>query len=812
MFDEYFNPPPSASSPVQVADTPKAVYIADSLVSTSIDQDAPSTNSTSQESSSDVRPSHTPFELLDLIMLIKLKWIFKVKKDECGGVLKNKARLVAKGYRQEEGIDFKESFAHVARIEAIRIFIANAATKNMTIYQMDVKMAFLNGKLCEVVYSSQPEGFVDPDKPNHVYRLKKALYGHKQAPHAWYDMLTSFLLSQEFSKGVVDPTLFTRKAGRAILLKDHLCSACALGKSKKSSHQPKAKDTNQEKLYVLHMDLCGPMLMASINGKRYILVIVDDYSRFTWVRFLRTKDESPEAIIKCIKNIQVSLNATICNVRTDNGTEFVNQILRDFYENVGISHQTSVSHTPQQNGIVKRQKRTLVEHARTMLIFSKASLFLWAETINTACYTQNPSLIRLRYNKTPFELMQDKKPDLSFFHVFGALCYPTNDNDDLAIASEQFSLGLGLHSMTPTTSSSGLVPNPVSQQPCIPPRDDWDHLFQPMFDEYSTPPSIAITPVQDAAAPRVVVLADSHVSTSIDHDAPSTSIPSTQEQEHSLTISQGFKESPKIPIFRDDPLNGSPHEESTSQGSSSNVRQSYTPFEYLGEVDLTLFTRQAGNDLLLISFFLGLQISQNPRGIFINQSKYASEIVKKYGLLTTDSVDTPLVVKSKLDEDLQGKQVDATLYRGMIGSLMYFTSRTINMGLRYSKDTGISLTAYADPDHAGCQDTRRNTSGSAQFLGDKLIPLYCDNKSAIALCCNNVQHSRAKHIDVYYHFIKDQVENGVVKLYFVRTEYQLADIFTKPLPREIFNFLIEKLGMRSMSLETLKHLAEETEE
>ncbi|GJT36953.1 retrovirus-related pol polyprotein from transposon TNT 1-94 [Tanacetum coccineum] len=131
---------------------------------------------------------------------------------------KNKLELVAKGYRQEEGIDFKESFAHVARIEAIRIFIANAATKNMTIYQMDVKMAFLNGKLCEVVYSSQPEGFVDPDKPNHVYRLKKALYGHKQAPHAWYDMLTSFLLSQEFSKGVVDPTLFTRKAGRAILL------------------------------------------------------------------------------------------------------------------------------------------------------------------------------------------------------------------------------------------------------------------------------------------------------------------------------------------------------------------------------------------------------------------------------------------------------------------------------------------------------------------------------------------------------------------------------------------------------------------
>ncbi|GKC18354.1 retrovirus-related pol polyprotein from transposon TNT 1-94 [Tanacetum coccineum] len=119
-------------------------------------------------------------------MIIALKWIYKVKLDKYGDVLKNKAQLVAKGYRQEEGIDFKKSFAPVARIKAIRIFIANAASKNMTIYQMDVKTAFLNGKLKEEVYVSQPEGFVDPDHPTHVYRLKKALYGLKQAPRAWY--------------------------------------------------------------------------------------------------------------------------------------------------------------------------------------------------------------------------------------------------------------------------------------------------------------------------------------------------------------------------------------------------------------------------------------------------------------------------------------------------------------------------------------------------------------------------------------------------------------------------------------------------
>ncbi|GJT58950.1 retrovirus-related pol polyprotein from transposon TNT 1-94, partial [Tanacetum coccineum] len=150
---------------------------------------------------------------LDKVMVITLKWIYKVKLDGLGGILKNKARLVARGYHQEERIDFEESFAPVARLEAIRIFLAFATHMNMVVYQMDIKTAFLNGNLQEEVYVSQPDGFVDPDNPNHVYKLKKALYGLKQAPRAWYDMLSSFLISQDFSKGSVDPTLFIRKEG-----------------------------------------------------------------------------------------------------------------------------------------------------------------------------------------------------------------------------------------------------------------------------------------------------------------------------------------------------------------------------------------------------------------------------------------------------------------------------------------------------------------------------------------------------------------------------------------------------------------------
>ncbi|GKB74231.1 retrovirus-related pol polyprotein from transposon TNT 1-94 [Tanacetum coccineum] len=198
--------------------------------------------------------------------------------------------------------------------------------------------------------------------------------------------------------------------------KDHVCSACVMGKSTKKPHKPKSEDTNQEKLYLLHMDLCGPMRVASVNGKKYILVIVDDFSRFTWVKFLRSKDEAPDFIIKFLKMIQVRLKVPVRRIRTDNGTEFVNQTLREYYEKVGISHETSVARSPQQNGVVERRNRTLIEAARTMLIYAKALLFLWAEAVATACYTQNRSIVRLRHGKTPYELLHDKPPDLSFFH------------------------------------------------------------------------------------------------------------------------------------------------------------------------------------------------------------------------------------------------------------------------------------------------------------------------------------------------------------------------------------------------------------
>nr|GEZ87955.1 integrase, catalytic region, zinc finger, CCHC-type, peptidase aspartic, catalytic [Tanacetum cinerariifolium] len=166
--------------------------------------------------------------------------------------------------------------------------------------------------------------------------------------------------------------------------KEHLCPSCEQRKSKRASHPPKPVPNSRQRLHLLHMDLCGPMRIASINGKRYVLVIVDDYSRYTWVHFLRSKDEAPEVIIKFLKRITVLFQSLVIIIRTDNDTEFKNQVLKEYFDTVGISHQMSSVRTPQQNGVVERRNRTLVEAARTMLIFSRAPLFLWAEAIATA--------------------------------------------------------------------------------------------------------------------------------------------------------------------------------------------------------------------------------------------------------------------------------------------------------------------------------------------------------------------------------------------------------------------------------------------
>ncbi|GJT89097.1 retrovirus-related pol polyprotein from transposon TNT 1-94 [Tanacetum coccineum] len=395
------------------------------------------------------------WELVDRTLcknVINIKWLWKNKHDEENTVIRNKSRLVAKGYGQQEGIDFEESFALVARLEVVRLFVAYDAHKSFPVYQMDVKTAFLNGPLKEEVYVNQPDGFIDPHHPNKVYHLKKALYGLKQALRAWYDEFSNFLVSKGFSKGSIDPT-------------------------------------------------------------------------------------------------------------------------------------------------------------------------------------------------KKFEKLMHIKFEMSM----------------------------------------------------------------------------------------------------------------------------------------------------------------------IGE----------------LKFFLGIQIHQFPRGIFINQAKYAQEILKKHGMTSCDSIGTPMAAKP-LDANLSGPPIDQIKYCSMVGALMYLTASRSDIvhatRLWYPKDTGLELTAFLDSDHAGYLDSRKSTSGGIQFLRvlwirtqlldygfhfDK-IPMYYDSQVAIAISCNPVQHSRTKQIDVKYHFIKEQVEKGIVELFFVGTEYQLADLFTKALPEDRFKYLVRRLSMRCLTPKELKVLENES--
>ncbi|KAJ9544193.1 LOW QUALITY PROTEIN: hypothetical protein OSB04_023900 [Centaurea solstitialis] len=472
--------------------------------------------------------------------IIDTKWLFKNKKDEHGTIVRNKARLVAKGYRQQEGIDYDQTFAPVARLEAIRMFLAYAAYKDFTVFQMDVKTTFLYGHLKEEVYVSQPEGFVDPDHPDYVYVLDKALYGLKQAPRAWYEELSSYLLSKGFKKGSVDSTLFIMKEG------DHIV---------------------------------------------VIQVYVDD------------------------------------------------------------------------------------------IIFGSTSKDLCKKFEN--------------------------------------------------IMTQEFKMSM------------------------------------------------------------------------------------------------------------------------------------------MGE----------------INFFLGLQVKQFSDGIFINQSKYIFDLLKKYDMSTCNSIGTPMATGNKIGPDHEGKDVDLRTYRGMVGSLMYLTTSrpdimfatcvvlakpkeshlaavkrifrylkgTPYYGLWYPKGLGFELQAYSDADYGGCNMDRKSTSGHIQLLGNKLvswaskkqqcvststaeseyvaaasccsqvlwmqtqlrdygfvykkIPIYCDSKSAIAISANPVQHSKTKHIDIRYHFLKDNVEKENIELYFVNTEFQLADLFTKALDEKHFKFLISRLVVDQISRHYTVHVS-----
>nr|GEV00924.1 copia protein [Tanacetum cinerariifolium] len=787
--------------------------------------------------------------------------------------------------------------------------------------------------------------------------------------------------------------------------------------------------------------------------------------------------------------------------------------------------------TSQQNGVVERRNRTLMEAARTMLIFSKALMFLWAEVMATACYTQNRSLIHTHHHKTPYELVQNKKPDLTFFRVFGlapnfltpgqissglvpntipatlsapppiknwrfyfnqyvepipprlrnnreahfdylrhlkesvetiheiveeakvktnvpvppstvvnrcidasgsqprsntkknrispdkgvnkmkvkeqprtnkshlrtskrvnsssrsksingvvkrrnrtlveaartmlifskalivfgALCYPTNDSEDLRklqptadtrifvgyapsrkgyqiynkrtrrimetihvlfdeltepMAPVHLSTGLAPNFLTPGQISSGLVPNTVPATLSAPPTNkELEILFQPMFDEYLEPPR-AKRPVPPAQAePAPVNSAGTPLSNIINQDAPTLSISPSSSALQSHSLHQGVAAEPNYmeertnapvdnpPFSKDHPLDnviGNPSRPVSTRKQLatdalwclySSVLSKVEPKNFKSAITEDCWFQAMQDEIHEFDRLQVWELVPQPECVMIIALKWIYKEsfapvarIEAIRIFIANTASKNMTVyqmdvktaflNGELKEEVYVSQPEGFVdpdhpthakptkkHLEALKRVFRYLKGTINWGLWYPKDTTMALTAYADADHAGCQDTRRSTSGSAQFLGDKLvswsskkqkstaistteaeyiamsgccaqilwmrsqltdygfdfnkIPLYCDNRSVNALCCNNVQHSRSKHIDIRHHFIREQVERGGVELYFMTTDYQLADIFIKALPRQRFEFILQRLGMKSISLTTLKRLQEE---
>nr|GFA60206.1 hypothetical protein [Tanacetum cinerariifolium] len=264
---------------------------------------------------------------------------------------------------------------------------------------------FGNDQIAPILgYGDLVQGAVTIKRVYYVKGLNHTLFSIGQFCDA--DLEVAFRKSTYFIRDLKGNDLLTGSRGTdlySITLQDHLCSSCELGKAKRKSFHSKLTPSSKRRLHLLHMDLCGPMRVASINGKRYVLVIVDDYSRYTWTHFLRSKDETPDVLIDFLRLVQRGLQAQVRVVRTDKGT----------------------------NGVVERRNRTLVEAARTMLSAAKVPLFFWAEAIATACFTQNSFLVIPRHEKTPYHIINDRKPSVKFFHIFGSVCYIVRDGENL---------------------------------------------------------------------------------------------------------------------------------------------------------------------------------------------------------------------------------------------------------------------------------------------------------------------------------------------------------------------------------------------
>ncbi|GJY19443.1 retrovirus-related pol polyprotein from transposon TNT 1-94 [Tanacetum coccineum] len=766
----------------------------------------------------------------DKVMIITLKWIYKVKLDEMGGILKNKALLVALGYRQEKGINFEESFAPVARLDTLREYyekvgishetsvarstqqngVAKAVatscyTQNRSIiclrhektpYELlhdklpDISLFHVFGALCYPINNSENLGKLQPKADIDFDELTAMAFEHSSSRPALHEMTPAMI-----SSGLVpNPPPLT-------------------------PFVPPSRSDWDLLFQLMFDELLTPSPSVDQLAPEVITIIDEVVASVPAVSTGSPSSTtvSQDAPLPNVAHMNNDLFFSIAILENDSEASSSLDVIPTVVQSAApyLEHVTKWTKGHPLDNIIGELERPV----SIRLQLNEQALFCYYDAFLSSV---EPKAYKDALTQSCLiETMQEELNEFERLEVWELVPCP----DEVMVITLKWIYKVKLDEIGGILKNKArLVARGYRQEEGI--------YFVESFALVARLDTIRIFLAYAAHMNMVVYQMDLKKAL------------------------YGLKQAPRAWY---DLL------------SKFLLSQEF----YKGTVDPTLFIRRQGKDLLLfkmsmmgkISFFLRLHISQSPRGIFINQSKYALESLKKYGMESTDPVDTPMVEKSKLDEDTQGKAVDLTHYHRMIGTLMHLTASrpdltfivcmcawyqakptkkhlhdvkrifkylrgTLNRGLWYPKDSSIALTAYADANHASCQDTKRSTSGCMQLLGDRLVSWSSKRQKSAAIsstkaeyiamsgCCAQILWMRSQLTDYglgfnkipIFHFIKEQVENGVVELYFVNTEYQLADIFTKALCRERIEFLINKLGMQSFTPETLKQLADEAEE
>nr|GEY11024.1 hypothetical protein [Tanacetum cinerariifolium] len=647
-------------------------------------------------------------------------------------------------------------------------------------------------------------------------------------------------------------------------VKDHLCSSCELGKAKRKSFQLKTTPSLKRRLQLLHMDLCSSMRIASINGKIYVLVIVDDYSRYTWTHFLRSKDETPEVLIEFLRFVQRGLHAQVRIVRTDKGTKFLNKTLHAYFSSEGFF-----------------TKRPLVEHLNKRVLSKDGTVVSKSSAVTTA---DTPNQ-RQQQHTTPLNNQATPDPTFENDEFINIFCTPVQDREEMS-SRHVDSLNMHTFYQHHPFEHRWMKDHPLEQEGI-----DFEESFSPVARLEAIRLFIAY------AAYKSFTVYQMHVKTTflygpLKEEVQALTVASTENinQAEMIVENAQVENDEFINIFctpvQDRGETSSRHVDSSNMhtfyqhhlsehywmkdhpleqviGNPSQFVRTRRQLESDGEMCMFALTmnrtepkniKEAMADSAWIESMQEElhQFDRLDNTVIRNKSRLVAKgYAQKEGVDFEESFApvarleaVRLFIAYAAYKSFTVYQMDvktALLYgplkeEVMVGVLMYLTASipdimhatcycaryqakltekllttvkrifrylkdTIHMGLWYPKDTSFELTAFLDSDHAGCLDSRKSTSGGIQFVGgDKLVSWSSKKQDCTSM----------SSVEAEYHFIKEKVEKGIVELFFVVTEYQLADLFTKALPEERFKYLVRRLGMRCLTPEELEVLANES--